>query len=133
MNDQELRAVAFLALRVREQTSGAGKWDEAGLMSNLRKLQNRNLHMTVEHVLRHAADPAAKTPGVLAGAFTPPAPSGHQPWRPPKKDEACYVCGHHLDRCICGEQATRPPRAADADARLAALAAARAAVRDASA
>ena len=89
-DDQELRALAFLALRIRRATNGAGPWDEDGLMTNLRKIQNRNLHMLVEHTIRHAADPAAKTPGVLAGSFTPPAPKAEsRTWKPPKKSEEC--------------------------------------------
>jgi hypothetical protein len=88
IDDRELQAIAFLALRVRRATNGAGAWDEPGLIANLRKIQNRNLHMTIEHVLRHAADPSAKTPGVILGSFTPDAPKPG-PARPPKKAEEC--------------------------------------------
>jgi len=28
--------------------------------------------------------------------------------QPPKVHEACRLCGKHLDRCVCGEQVTRP-------------------------
>jgi hypothetical protein len=101
IDDQELRALAFLALRVRKATNGAGPWDEPGLMANLRKLQTRNLHLTIEHVLRHAADPAAKSPGVLLGSFTPEAPkAGGGHWMPPKRDEECPKHpGKHRDSC----------------------------------
>lgn len=30
--------------------------------------------------------------------------------RPPKPDQACRLCGRHIDRCICGQQEIRPPR-----------------------
>lgn len=100
LDDQELRALAFLALRVRKATFGCGPWDEAGLMANLRKVANRNLHMTIEHVLRHAADPNAKSPGVLAGSYTPPAPKAER-FRPLKASEQCRRCGGQRGACGC--------------------------------
>lgn len=105
IDDQELRAIQFLAERVRKATSGAAPWDSAGLAANLRKLANRNLHMTVEHVLRHAADPEAKTPGVLAGSYTPPAPtSGGRPG-PLRREEQCPRCGERKgDYCACSRE-----------------------------
>lgn len=128
IDDQELRAICLLALRVRRQTSGAGPWDEVGLLRNLRKLKDRNLHMTIEHVLRHAADPTAKTPGVLLGAFTPAAPTGAGRAQPPRRSEMCLTCGRHLDACTtetgCGEKARRP-RPADPAVAAAALTACR--------
>lgn len=49
--------------------------------------------------------------------------------QPPRADDACHLCGRHLDRCICPKAQTRPPERVPAtsawrDAR-AALAAAR--------
>lgn len=101
IDDQELRAIQFLAERVRKSTSGAAPWDSAGLTSNLRKLASRNLHMTIEHVMRHAADPAAKTPGVLAGGYTPDAPTSSGIPRPPKRAEQCPRCGGRKGGCYC--------------------------------
>lgn len=100
IDDQELRAIHFLALRVRKVTAGAGPWDADGLMSNLRKIADRNLHMTIEHVLRHAADPNAKTPGVLAGSYTPVAPTPTRRTSPPKRAEECRThIGQYADNC----------------------------------
>lgn len=93
IDDQELRAIQFLAERIRKNTPGAGLWDSAGFAANLRKLAGRNLHMTVEHVIRHAADPNAKTPGVLLGAYTPEAPSSAGKPHPPKAKDQCRRCG----------------------------------------
>jgi hypothetical protein len=130
IDDQELRALAFLALRVRRATPGAGPWDENGLMANLRKIANRNLHMTIEHVLRHAADPKAKTPGVIQGSHTPAAPVADKRAHPPKRHEACPRCGGFKGNCACQHES----RAWDDDERTepmtkqAALAAARAAL-----
>lgn len=107
IDDQALRALCFLALRVRRDTHGAGPWDEAGLMANLRKIANRNLHLTIEHVLRHAADPNAKSPGVILGSYTPAAPDPKaQPFTPPKRHEACAACGRHHDHCLCPDGPT---------------------------
>lgn len=115
IDDRELAAIAFLAMRVRKTTHGAGPWDELGLVANLRKLQDRNLHMTIEHVLRHAADPKAKNPGVLLGAFTPEAPKPG-PARAPKKAEECPkhpgsfkgVCSGCRADAIAGSDSPRP-------------------------
>lgn len=111
MDDQELRAIAFLAMRVRRATTGAGPWDEDGLMTNLRKIQNRNLHMSIEHVMRHAADPKAKTPGVIQGSHTPTAPVEDNRARAPKKHEQCDRCGGWKNNCACQHES----RAWDAD------------------
>lgn len=135
IDDQELRAIQFLAERVRKATSGAAPWDSAGLAANLRKLADRNLHMTIEHVLRHAADPAAKTPGVLAGAYTPPAPTSAGRPHPPRKHEQCTRCGGMLPDCACKREhlaATYDDETpAERMDREAAMAAARAALRGA--
>ena len=99
--DDELRAIQFLADRVRRATPGATPWDAVGLAANLRKLAGRNLHMTIEHVIRHAADPAAKTPGVLASGFTPAAPTDGGRFHPPSAADACRTCGGWCPRGNC--------------------------------
>ncbi len=91
MDDQEMRAIAFLAMRVRKATHGAGPWDEPGVMTNLRKVQQQGLAHTIENVIRHAADPKVKSPGVIASSFKPaklpePQPRGSFP---PKRSEEC--------------------------------------------
>lgn len=106
IDDQELRALHFLALRVRRATSGAGPWDADGLMTNLRKIADRNLHLTVEHVLRHAADPNAKTPGVIVGSFTPEAPKATPKLHPPKKADECRHHPGQYPPPYCGPCAT---------------------------
>lgn len=121
IDEQELRALAFLALRVRKATHGCAPWDEPGLMANLRKIQNRNLHMTIEHVLRHAADPNAKSPGVIVGSFTPEAPKAAR-FTPPKRHEECKIhagqwanaCGGCRSEALVGDtpQPARSPKVA---------------------
>lgn len=116
IDEQELRAIAYLAIRVRKATFGCAPWDELGLMANLRKIQNRNLHLTIEHVMRHAADPNAKSPGVLAGSFTPEAPKAER-YTPPKKHQECKIhpgqwassCGGCRSTELAGDGPDKPP------------------------
>lgn len=71
LNDQDARALTYLALRIRTETHGAGPWDEHGTAANIAKLHGRSLAMTAEDIIRHAADAKARTPGVLLGSFKP--------------------------------------------------------------
>ena len=110
--DRDAQALTYLAKRLREETPGAGRWDEAGIWAQVSKLVGRNLASAVEQVTRHAADPEAKTPAAIHRPFVPE----HTPQRfhPPKRAEACLTCGYHLSACICGEHRTRPVEANEA-------------------
>lgn len=109
IDDQQIRAIAFLAARCRP--TGATPWDEPGIVANLRKVTHLNLAEVVIATVRAAANREAASPGVIAV-------TNGEHWRekvaerprphPPRRDEQCTVCGYHLDRCICGNQATRP-------------------------
>lgn len=101
VDDQELRAIQFLGERIRKATHGCGVWDEPGFTANLNKLRHWNLHLLAEHVIRHAADPKAKTPGVLLGSFTPSAPTGGSRPAPLKAAEQCKRCGGRKGTCAC--------------------------------
>jgi hypothetical protein len=72
-NDQDARALTYLARRLRTETHGAASWDEAGTYSAIAKYVGQNLAETVERVTRHAADPEARTPGALGRPFIPDA------------------------------------------------------------
>lgn len=120
LNDQDARALTYLALRLRAETYGAGAWDEHGTFANIAKLAGQNLATAVERVVCHASDVKAKTPGVIAGPHVPSKPSEREPerFRPPKADEACRVCGGWCpgpcvrDRFVADdEQPTAPTRA----------------------
>lgn len=100
LDERDASALHYLATRIRQETSGAGPWDAPGLASVLGKLKGRSLAMTAEHIIRHASDPKAKSPGVLLGSFTPAAvtvPTSTVP----KREEACRRCGGFKGACPC--------------------------------
>lgn len=135
LNDQDARALVYLAGRIRQETPGAGPWDTDGTMANLRKLLGRSLALTAEAVVCHAADPAARTPGVLAGPHLPKKPSERDPekFHPPKREDACPTCGGYCPAGQClrdqlgPDDEPTPGRTTKVDA----LAQARAAIHDA--
>jgi hypothetical protein len=140
INEQDARALTYLAMRIRQETYGAGPWDEHGTFTNIRKLTGRSLALTAESIISHAADPAAKTPGVLAGPFRGTKPSEREPekFRPPKADEACPVCGGWCppgdcvrDRFVADDEERTPrvDRPASTEVRAEAIKTARAAMR----
>lgn len=72
-NDQDARALTYLARRLRAETHGASKWDEAGTYTAVSKYVGQNLAETVERITRHAADREARTPGAIGRPFIPEA------------------------------------------------------------
>jgi hypothetical protein len=112
-NDQDARALTYLARRLRTETHGCREWDDAGTYAKIAELIGQNLALTVERVLCHATDPEARTPGSLHRPFTPPKPSSQEPARPhpPKRHEQCRRCGGVLPACAC----TRDHLAAESD------------------
>lgn len=129
MTKDQGQMLATLAIACRPV--GAPRWDHAGVMAALAKVAHLSLADVMSAVARAASDRTATTPAVIAATN-----SLH--WRekvaesvrphPPKRDEQCKVCGYHLDRCICGNQATKPTPAAAPQTVAEALAAARAAI-----
>lgn len=98
--DQQLRAIAFLAIASRPH--GARVWDEAGTFANLAKVRDRSLGSITIAAIQAAEDRNADTPGVI------PAPGPH--WRTPaaapttasdKTDPSahCATCGHTETAC----------------------------------
>ena len=69
--ERDAQALAYLAKRLREETYGAGPWDDAGIWAVIKPLVGRNLAIAIEQVTRHAADPEAKTPGAITRPFLP--------------------------------------------------------------
>lgn len=92
MNDQDARALTYLARRLRTETNGACEWDEAGVFSVVSSLIGQQLATSVERITRHAADPEAKTPGAINRPFVPDAQGPQRP-REPKPEEAVCACG----------------------------------------
>lgn len=106
--DRDIQALVYLTRRLREETYGAGKWDEAGIVVKLAELRGQNLASVVERILCHATDTEARTPGALLRPFLPPKPSERPKGavQPPTKREACTRCGQSQP-CHC----TREDRA----------------------
>jgi hypothetical protein len=92
--DQDLRALTYLARRLRDETHGCAQWDEAGTFACLKtELAGQNLLIACQRVLGHATDPEAKTPGAIKRPFTP-EPT-HAPDRPRYDPRlVCHICGH---------------------------------------
>lgn len=86
VTDDQARAITYLAAACRPK--GAPRWDERGIFQNVMKIADRSLPMVIEHVIRHATDAKARTPGVIAGSFTPPAPPPETS-RNPRRGEDC--------------------------------------------
>lgn len=103
----DARALAWLAKRVRQETSGCAPWDEPGIMAELRRCEGHSVAVTVERVIRHAADPTAQTPGAIRRPFLPEVPTSGPP-RPPRAGEHCRTCGKRLTATCCDNPTTRP-------------------------
>lgn len=110
LNEQDARALTYLAGRIRQETYGAGPWDDDGTMANLRKLLGRNLAIVAEQVVCHASDAGARTPGVLAGPHLAKKPSERDPERfhPPRSEDACPTCGGYCPSGKCLRDADGP-------------------------
>ena len=98
---RDLQALHYLAQRLRDETTGAGKWHDNGLSVVLAKLEGQNLAMTVERVTRHAADPEARTPGAIERPFVPdaPTPGPRFPAKAGASDECRWHRGEYADTC----------------------------------
>jgi len=122
------------ALAIACRPHGAPRWDEAGVVATIAKLNGLLLADVAHAVLRAAEDATAKTPGVIAATtsihWRERSPHHTAP-REPHAWEACTTCGRHIDRCICGERATRPPRPASDETRQSAAELARQAIAEA--
>lgn len=98
---RDVQALTYLARRLRDETMGAGAWDEAGTHAVISKLVGQSLAIAAERVLHHAADPKAQTPGAILRPFTPPGPDMHAPRFPARAgiDECRTHPGEHADGC----------------------------------
>ena len=113
-NDQDARALTYLARRLRSETRGAREWDETGTYAVIKaELVGLNLAHAMEQVMCHATDTEARTPGSIRRNFTPPKPSEKtgEAARPLRRSEQCRRCGGLAGGCAC----TREHMAADED------------------
>lgn len=86
LNDQDARALTYLARRIRQETTGAAEWDEAGIYAKVTELRGQSLAQAIERVTRHAADIEARTPGAILRPFTPAAAGPVRPSPPRAAD-----------------------------------------------
>ena len=98
-NARDVQALTYLAKRLRDETHGANHWDEAGIHAVITKLAGRNLALTIEQVVRHAADVNAKTPGAINRPFLPDPPE-RSTTQPPRRTEECRThLGEYAHNC----------------------------------
>lgn len=91
--DQDARALTYLARRLRDETHGCARWDDAGTYAVIARLVGQNLALTIERVTRHAADPEARTPGAIERPFVPDPtkpPTPRRDW--PDDAHRCRTC-----------------------------------------
>jgi len=99
VNDQDARALTYLARRLREETLGAGKWDEAGIHAVVSELIGQHLVTTIERVMGHAVDTEARTPGAIRRPYTPTTKPLSRPLDVAPVGSRCTVCGEQAARC----------------------------------
>lgn len=111
VTEQDARALAHLAMRIRRETPGANTWDEHGTNAVMGKLVGRDLATTAERVVIHAADPEAKTPGAVMRPFKPKREESTTRVPPRREQECRRHPGEWSDACrICSA-----PKPRDAD------------------
>lgn len=96
--ERDAQAATYLMRRLREETKGAAAWDEQGTYVIACERKGHHLLTTLEHLLRTAADPTARTPGALRRPFTPPSAAPVTDRHRPR----CPVDGHasyYADNC----------------------------------
>lgn len=111
ITQEQAQMITTLALACRPH--GARHWDAAGVMANIRKISNWNLAQAIEHVIRHASDAKALSPGVIAKDFTPAAIASPRDRRgdlPPRKDEECPDHPGQFPPPFCAAHATEHVR-----------------------
>lgn len=123
--DRDLQALTYLATRLRDETHGCARWDDAGTFANLKDaLGGQNLAISIQRVLGHATDPDAKTPGAIKRPFVPEVSKVEPPKPTYDPRKVCHVCGigkhvHGTEHSFLSVEAnrTRTPHPAPAEVR----------------
>lgn len=101
IDDQQIRAIAFLAARCRP--TGSKPWDEAGIAANLRKIAHVDSAEVIIATIRAATNRKADTPGVIpnmTGEHWRERVTERQPARPPRREDECKThAGQWADSC----------------------------------
>lgn len=96
----DVAALTHLAVRLREDTYGCGKWDHAGTNAVIRELIGQNLAETIHRVVGHSMDPAARTPGAIRRPFVPAKVDEPGRRQPAKAGEDCRLHpGEYVGSC----------------------------------
>jgi hypothetical protein len=92
-NKRDIQWLTYGAQRLRDETHGACKWDEAGTFKIFaEELIGTHFATALERVIGHATDPDAKTPGAIKRPFVPQVTSA--PTRTPYDPRhVCHDCG----------------------------------------
>ena len=99
LTDQDARALIHLAKRLRQDTYGAGEWHQPGIEAEVLRLVGQDLAISIERVVRHAADPAARTPGAIRRPYTPGPPEPRRELDVAPLGSRCTTCGLVEDAC----------------------------------
>lgn len=98
MTPDEIKWLTWGALQVRP--SGSTKWDATGTATIIAEhCGSWSLAMALEHVIAHARDPEAKTPGRIRQNWAPDTTPQKTPMKPPKPEDMCPVHGGWLNSC----------------------------------
>lgn len=98
-NDQDLRALTYLARRLRDETHGCRQWDEAGTFAVLKDtLAGQNLLISLQRVIGHATDPDAQTPGAIKRPFVP-EPAKTVEREVFDESKTCAICYERRPKC----------------------------------
>lgn len=93
--------IAWLAWgAVQHRPAHSTKWDQASTAKVITDhCASWGFEHATAHVLAHARDPKAKTPGAIKGKFTPDNEPAAGAFRPPKPEQMCQLHGGWLNGC----------------------------------
>lgn len=108
VNDQQIRAIAFLAAQCRP--SGAPRWDESGVVASIAKVRHLALGDVILATIRAAQQADAKTPGVIGVMSSPcwkerQGQTGAAPLEPFDHETFCDICGVPEERHVKADHA----------------------------
>lgn len=97
---RDAQALTYLATRLRDETHGCAKWDQAGTYAVIRELIGQNLAETIHRIVGHALDPEARTPGAIRRPFVPTRTDEPGRRQPAKAGEDCRLHpGEYVGSC----------------------------------
>lgn len=99
-NIRDAQTLTYLAVRLRQETYGCGKWDHAGTYSVIRELIGQGFAENLHRVIGHAMDPEARTPGAMRRPFVPKRQDEPGRRQPAKAGEDCKAHpGEYVGSC----------------------------------